>query len=193
MTGGSVWYNLLFPQSTRTAESQIRLTLPVTKKELHFSQMYFGEQNLPLWWWGPSHDTVPLPAGALCTSHPHLPSPDEQKWRRVNKKTSHWWLQHYFRRCMKPDLTMFQNLSKATTKPEHTPLRPLNVLMWTLTLILSSTHRYSSPRGLPLHAAETRQKQTGQSNMEGIHIFEMYAVRKLDMFTPRLSVDVLMI
>lgn len=54
--------------------------------------------------------------------------------------------------CLKTrELTMFQNLSKATTKPEHTPLNPLKVLMWTLTLILSSTHRCSSPRGLPLH------------------------------------------
>lgn len=49
---------------------------------------------------------------------------------------------------------MFQNLSKATTKPEQTPLSPLKVLMWTLTLILSSTHRYSSPNGLPLHTEE---------------------------------------
>lgn len=50
---------------------------------------------------------------------------------------------------------MFQNLSKATTKPEQTPLSPLKVLMWTLTLILSWTHRYSSPKGLPSHT-ETR-------------------------------------
>ncbi len=57
------------------------------------------------------------------------------------------------------ELTMFQNLSKATTKPEHTPLSPLKVLMWTLTLILSSTHRYSSPNGLPLHTEDTRQNR----------------------------------
>lgn len=59
--------------------------------------------------------------------------------------------------CHMRSLTMFQNLSKATTKPEHTPLRPLKVLTWTLTLILSSTQRYSSPRGLPLHTENTRQ------------------------------------
>lgn len=55
------------------------------------------------------------------------------------------------------ELTMFQNLSKATTKPEHTPLSPLKVLMWTLTLILSWTHRYSSPNGLPRHTENTWQ------------------------------------
>lgn len=54
-------------------------------------------------------------------------------------------------------LTMFQNLSKATTNPEHTPLSPLKVLMWTLTLIFSWTHRCSSPKGLPWHTENTGQ------------------------------------
>lgn len=57
-------------------------------------------------------------------------------------------------------LTMFQNLSKATTKPEHTPLSPLKVLMWTLTLILSSTHLYSSPSGLPLDTERGKHNST---------------------------------
>lgn len=60
---------------------------------------------------------------------------------------------------------MFQNLSKATTKPEHTPLSPLKVLMWTLTLILSSTHRYSSPSGLPLDT-EGGEKHNNTSDGE---------------------------
>lgn len=51
-------------------------------------------------------------------------------------------------------LTRFQNLSKATMKPEQTPRSPLKVLMWTLTLIFSSMHRYSSPKGLPLHTED---------------------------------------
>lgn len=63
-------------------------------------------------------------------------------------------------------LTMFQNLSKATTKPEHTPLSPLKVLMWTLTLILSSTHRYSSPSGLPLDTEGGGKKHNNTSDGE---------------------------
>lgn len=110
-------------------------------------------------WWGLSHGRKLLPTEVPCTSHQHPPLPGNMT---INAEISVKFLKGYKLnianvargsrfKTLKSSPTMFQNLSKATTKPEHTPLSPLKVLMWTLTLILSWTHRYSSPKGLPSH------------------------------------------
>lgn len=126
-------------------KGRIQITLINITNNFH----YMKKDCAPLSWWELSHGRGPLPAEALCRSRPRPP------WPATEVKQG-WGASSLHVMISKPKvwpgmLTMFQNLSKATTKPEHTPRSPLKVLMWTLTLILSSTHWYSAPSGLPLH------------------------------------------